>query len=126
MKFAHLSHYSDLIGFMIFKCGSGYKNLEETLYIVKKIGAILNPFLVKRSCAIDRLNAEQSAFGVDNLRAHRHTPHPRFGRALCSGVFTPLRCFIPRNSAPEIICKNGYSICKSFNDCYSESSYLAP
>ena len=71
--------------------------------------------------------SQQSALqsGVDNLRAHRHTPHPRFRRVLCSGVFTPLRHFIPRNPDPETICKNGYSICKSFNDCYSESSYLA-
>ena len=27
VKFAHVSNYSDLMGFTIFKCGSGYEEI---------------------------------------------------------------------------------------------------
>lgn len=35
VKFAHISNYSDLMGFTIFKCGSGYTVKEVVILEIK-------------------------------------------------------------------------------------------
>lgn len=42
VKFAHISNYSDLMGFTIFKCGSGYQEKSQSTFI-QLVGIFVMP-----------------------------------------------------------------------------------
>lgn len=82
VKFAHMSNYSDLIGFTIFKCGSGYKNglsdtREAVLFLI-----IPEMFPVSDRIPMTRRNLSRSPLCRIFVRR-------RFYPGLCLFLFLP-------------------------------------
>lgn len=81
-KFAHIFNYSDLIGFTIFKCGSGYKNglsdtREAVLFLI-----IPEIFPVSNRIPMTRRNLSRSPLCRIFVRR-------RFYQGLCLFLFLP-------------------------------------
>lgn len=80
VKFAHISNYSDLIGFTIFKCGSGYCNRLICWYRHVKRFLFSGvfpyfPFTHRKECL-------GCLFGKTNL-VEEHSPNLKLGKAYC-------------------------------------------
>lgn len=82
VKFTHISNYSDLMGFTIFKCGSGYKNglsdaREAVLFLI-----IPEMFPVSDRIPMTRRNLSRSPLCRIFVRR-------RFYPGLCLFLFLP-------------------------------------